>query len=135
MEPAVPKIMIVDDFPQQAVLLGCFLSSHGYEAACAHDGREAIQLLEQKTLDVILSDVCMPGMDGYELLDYVRSKSAATRVILMSGGFSFQPMLGRRRVPDAFLTKPFDTSKLLETIQAVLHSQTASASTHLLPAL
>jgi CheY-like chemotaxis protein len=123
--------MIVDDYSQNAVLLSYFLSRQGY----ATNGREAMQLLERERSDLILSDVSMPEMDGYELLEYVRLNFASTRVILMSGDFVLARTLSGCRAPDALLIKPFDPKKLLETIQSALDPQAAPAFATVVTAL
>ena len=123
MEDPARKILVVDDYPQTVALLSSFLAEQGYEVACANNGRRAVEMLERGRFDLVLSDVSMPEMGGYELLEYVRSKFASTCVILMSGDFT----LGRPRLiyrgPEAFLTKPLDLNKLLEAIQSALEPE------------
>ena len=91
------------------------LGLHGYTAVCAKDGREAVEVLDRVTPDVILLDVRMPRMDGYEFLSWLRGQGRLARipVIVMSGTDS---------VPEAkvFLAKPADPLAVLAAVIAAL---------------
>ncbi|HMR67817.1 MAG TPA: response regulator, partial [Anaerolineae bacterium] len=64
-------ILIVDDEPVTLTVLECLLQQHGYQILLAHDGSEALDLLRRRPIDLILADVAMPGLNGYQLCEQV----------------------------------------------------------------
>jgi CheY-like chemotaxis protein len=114
------KILVVDD---DQITLGnvCqFLNQEGYEVKCATDGLQALNLLEQERFHLVLSDIFMPEMNGYELLGQVRGRFVRTPMILMTGDFTLGPPRVSYGDADAYLLKPLDLENLLHTLRSVL---------------
>jgi DNA-binding response OmpR family regulator len=114
------KILVVDD---DRVTLGnvCqFLNQEGYEIKCATDGLQALKLLEQERVHLVLSDIFMPEMNGYQLLSQVRGRFVRIPIILMTGDFTLGPPRVSCGEADAYLLKPLDLENLVHTIRAVL---------------
>ena len=114
-----PKILIVDDDHSLCNSLKGFLNNQAARILTAHNGREAIELLEKDKIDLILLDVVMPEIGGYQVMDYIESQGLETLVILMTG---YAPT--DSEVPPkgayGYLIKPFDLEKLVTTIENAL---------------
>jgi signal transduction histidine kinase len=121
-----PAILVVDDNQTLNRVLCELLQVQGYTVDAAYDGREALDFLRTRTPDLIISDVVMPQIDGYELLRKVRDNPATHHVpvIFLT---AFDTPEGRRRAKEAgavdFLTKPLDDVDLLVTVRAALSHQ------------
>lgn len=113
-----PEILIVDDDPNFRVLLEEYFSKQGFHADAVGGGADAISLLSQKEFDVALLDLVMPGMDGYDVMDYINDKELATHIIVITGHASKQSAVAslRKGVYD-FLGKPFDMEELYVSVQ------------------
>ena len=117
-----PKILIVDDDPTLCKSLKVFLSDKYSDIATAFSGREAIELLEADTFDLILLDVIMPDMSGYQLIDYINKNGLKTSVILIT---AYAPTELEKEIPSKgvydSIMKPFDLEKLVGTVQNALN--------------
>lgn len=119
------RLLVVDDDEAFRTTIGRDLAEHGYEVALAQNAHEAARTLSEQTIDIMLTDLRMPGADGIDLLDRVRSLSTNTRTILMSGYASardYQRAIecGAVRV----LCKPFTSSELLLAIRQAVDCET-----------
>ncbi|HBE72805.1 MAG TPA: hypothetical protein DDW31_01685 [candidate division Zixibacteria bacterium] len=111
------KLMIVEDEPVLAGTVAALLGQERYAIVTAADGRQATAMIAREKPDIILSDLVMPGMDGMQLLDWVREKGYDCAFILMTVKDSaFGPISRGRHVPDFCLTKPFDRKSLLDAV-------------------
>jgi len=109
-----PTVLIADDEPAIVDLLAQFLEDEGYEVECATDGLMALEMMRKSRPDLVIADVMMPKMDGFELLDELAANSEAVPVILMSAA-----VVSRREgVP--FIAKPFDLGELLDLVTSHL---------------
>lgn len=120
------KILVVDD--QQGVLeiLTLLLERHGFVVVTAESGEEALPLLEHVSPDVIISDVRMPGMDGWEFFKKVRlHPNAGTAPFIFLTGLSSPPdrVRGLKMGADDFVSKPFDGQELLARIERCIERQ------------
>ncbi|MDD5371720.1 MAG: response regulator transcription factor [Anaerolineaceae bacterium] len=114
------KILLVDDDPTLLRFLGDYLVNHGYHVMKAANGTEALRQAYHDHPDLILLDVMMPGMDGWEVCARIREMSDVP-VILVSGKTSeVDKLRGFRLGVDDYVTKPFSMAELLARIQAVL---------------
>lgn len=97
------------------------LETAGYQVIDAADGEEALELLTNQSVDLLLTDIYMPGMSGLELLERAREIRPDLRAIVMTGHKTSEAVIGalRNRACE-FLTKPFHTEELLEAIQSVM---------------
>ncbi len=109
-------ILIVDDEPAIRDAIAMLLGEEGFRVHTAWDGREALELLRRSHPDVIVSDVMMPVMNGYELVEELRAHNDLTPVILMSAGS--HPLSGKPNVVS--LSKPFDLDHLLTLVAELL---------------
>ena len=115
------KILIVEDDKDLNKFLSLSLRDNGYEPTSCFDGAEALQRLETQTFDMILTDVMMPRMDGFELAENVRLTDKTTPIVFMTAKDDKQSkMLGYKLGIDDYVTKPFDMDVLLLKIGAVL---------------
>ena len=118
-----PVILVVDDQPQNIELLEAYLVPHGYEIIQAANGEEALGKLSGNQIDLILLDVLMPGMDGFEVTRRVRQDNAhrLLPIILITGLQGPEDRVkGIEAGCDDFLSKPYDDLELLARVQSLL---------------
>jgi DNA-binding NtrC family response regulator len=113
-------VLIVDDEPNMRTTLADILRNEGYETATAETGEQAIEMCRQRTYDIVLMDVRMPGIDGVEAFREIRREQAGARIILMTA-YSLDEL--KRAALDegaiAFLPKPLDVENVLNLISEV----------------
>ncbi len=117
------KILIVDDEPNIVMSLEYTFRKSGYEVFIARDGKEAIDILEVQTPDMIILDVMMPNVDGYATIEYVKKQPQLKhcRVIFLSAKNKESDIeKGLQLGADAYMTKPFSIKKLIEQVQELL---------------
>ena len=109
------KVLIVEDDPVTRKLLEKKLVNEGYEVECANNGSEAIDLLSEKTYDVVLTDLMLPGnIDGIGVLEFSKSKREKTEVILVTAYASVESAVETMKKGAAdYLTKPINIDELL----------------------
>jgi len=118
------KILIVEDSITQAMQLQHILDENGYDAAIAANGREALQFIGASEPSIVISDIVMPEMDGFELCRNIKidERSRTTPVILLTSLSDPQDVIGAVQCgADQFITKPYDEKHLLATIEYLLH--------------
>jgi DNA-binding NtrC family response regulator len=113
------RILLVEDDLRIRKNLASFLRIEGYEVNEASNGKEAIEVLQKDEIDLVLSDVVMPGPDGFHLLQHVRSVTPEIPVFLMSGYFINPHQIVKEGAAD-FITKPFHLTELLSKLKLVL---------------
>ncbi|MCG3126385.1 MAG: Anaerobic nitric oxide reductase transcription regulator NorR [Phycisphaerae bacterium] len=114
------RILVVDDEPLKRITLQIELSEAGYEVLEAADARTARRLFDANPVDVVVSDVRMPGMDGFELLTYVKQASPDTIVILITAYATVDAAVEAiKRGAYDYITKPFTTQELLARLDRV----------------
>src|SRR5215211_402207 len=96
------------------------LSSEGYRVVTAVDGAEALRELGRDGLDLVVLDVMLPRLSGFEVLKKIRQKSNVPVVMLTAKGQSVDKVVGLELGADDYITKPFDTKELLARIRAIL---------------
>ena len=113
------KILIVEDELKISKLIELNLTQAGYSCTCAYDGETAADILENTRFDLILLDVMLPGVNGYELMDFIRPLSIP--VIFLTAMASVENRVhGLRLGADDYLTKPFEIVELLARVESVL---------------
>ena len=120
-------VLIVDDEPNIITSLKFLMKKEGYEVAVATDGEAALRVMEQRPPDLVLLDIMIPKLDGFGLLEKIRSDSALknVRVILLTAkGRSIEQEKGIALGADEYVTKPFSTRKLTQTVQQLLKTAT-----------
>jgi putative two-component system response regulator len=118
-----PVILVVDDQPQNIELLEAYLVPQGYEVVKAANGEEALEKLSSNPIDLILLDVMMPGMDGFEVARRVRQddKNRLLPIVLVTALRETEDRVkGIEAGCDDFLSKPFDKVELLARVQSLL---------------
>jgi len=121
MPPEKPKILLVDDDPAMLRLLGKWLESDGYEVHCAHDGRQARELIELARPSILIPDWDVPELDGVELMRWVRGLDFGHyiyTIFLTARGDSADMLSGLEAGADDFLKKPVDRNELTARLRA-----------------
>ena len=113
------RILAVDDEKPIAELLRLSLARAGYQCVCAYDGIEAANLIEKETFDLILLDIMLPGIDGYELMDYIRTTDIPV-IFLTAKNAVADRVKGLRMGAEDYIVKPFDILELLARVDGVL---------------
>ena len=114
------KILIVDDDVNIAELLKIYLEKERYETVLAHDGREAIALFEKEQPDLVLLDVMLPKLDGWQVCRRIRENSFVPIIMLTAKGETFDKVLGFDIGCDDYIVKPFDAKEVVARVKAVL---------------
>ena len=123
------KILIVDDDTNIAELISLYLTKECFETRMVEDGEEAIKAFEEFQPNLILLDLMLPGMDGYEVCRTVRKVSSVPIIMLSAKGEVFDKVLGLELGADDYMIKPFDSKELVARVKAVLRRfQPAEAS-------
>lgn len=117
---AKQKILIVDDDENIAELISLYLMKECYDTKCVHDGEQAIQAFESYNPNLILLDLMLPGMDGYQVCREIRTKANVPIIMLSAKGEIFDKVLGLELGADDYMIKPFDTKELVARVKAVL---------------
>jgi len=117
---AMAKLLLVDDEERMLRLLDLFLSPLGHFCMKATSGQEALELVQQKEFDLILLDVMMPKMDGWEACSQIRQISNVPIIMLTARNQNYDMVKGLTLGADDYITKPFDEQVLIARIEAVL---------------
>ena len=114
------KIMIADDDINICELLRLYLGKEGYTPILAHDGNEAVEKFDLEKPDLILLDIMMPQLDGWQVCRKIRKKSQCPIIMLTAKGELFDKVLGLELGADDYIVKPFETKEVMARIKAVL---------------
>ncbi|MCQ4936912.1 MULTISPECIES: response regulator transcription factor [Anaerotignum] len=114
------KILIVDDDKHIAELISLYLEKEGFDTREAYDGREAIKEIGAIKPDLVILDLMLPGMDGYQVCAEVRKTSNVPIIMLTAKGETFDKVLGLELGADDYIVKPFDSKELVARVKAVL---------------
>lgn len=120
------KILIVEDEAAIANLIRTNLNDAGYRCTCAYDGLQASDLIEKERFDLVLLDIMLPKMDGYELLEYI--KTMEIPVIFLTAKSSVEDIVkGLKLGAEDYLAKPFEIIELLARVETVLRRYNKNA--------
>ena len=115
------KVLIVDDEPNIVMALEYALKKKKFTVFIARDGDEAIEIVAKENPTMVLLDIMMPKVDGYEALQAIKKQNAATKVIFISAKNKPEDVQkGLDMGADAYFTKPFSIKKLLQEIEILL---------------
>ena len=114
------KILIVDDDTNIAELISLYLMKECYDTKMVHDGESALKELQLFQPNLILLDLMLPGMDGYQVCREIRTKSQVPIIMLSAKGEVFDKVLGLELGADDYIVKPFDTKELVARVKANL---------------
>lgn len=123
------NILIVDDDENIAELISLYLNKECYETKIAASGTEALQLFEEYSPDLVLLDVMLPGMDGYQVCTEIRKTSNTPIIMLSAKGEVFDKVLGLKIGADDYIVKPFDSNELVARVGALLRRSAMTEST------
>ncbi|MCI5873057.1 MAG: response regulator transcription factor [Clostridiales bacterium] len=114
------KILIVDDDNNIAELISLYLTKECFDTKIVNDGEEALVAFEQYAPNLILLDLMLPGIDGYQVCREVRAKANVPIIMLSAKGEIFDKVLGLELGADDYIIKPFDSKELVARVKAVL---------------
>lgn len=114
------KILIVDDDVNIAELISLYLTKECFDTLMVHDGDEAISSFSTYEPNLILLDLMLPGIDGYEVCREIRKTSSVPIIMLSAKGEIFDKVLGLELGADDYIIKPFDSKELVARVKAVL---------------
>lgn len=114
------KILIVDDDNNIAELIALYLTKECFETAIVNDGEEALTRFQTFGPNLILLDLMLPGIDGYQVCREIRQKSDVPIIMLSAKGETFDKVLGLELGADDYIIKPFDSKELVARVRAVL---------------
>ena len=114
------KILIVDDDENICELLNLYLKKDGFDTVMAFDGMQAVEYAEKSNPALILLDIMLPKLDGWQVCREIRKNSDVPIIMLTAKGETFDKILGLELGADDYITKPFDTKEVIARIRAVL---------------
>ncbi len=114
------KILFIDDDPNICRLVQLYLEKEGYQVAIANRGDEGLALFKQEDPDLVLLDIMLPGMDGWQVCRAIRQTSNVPIIMLTAKDETFDKVLGLELGADDYLTKPFEPKELIARVKAVL---------------
>ena len=117
---ALEKILIVDDDTNICELLRLYIEKEGFSVIIANDGASAVQLFREQQPDLMLLDIMLPKLDGWQVCREVRKTSDKPIIMLTAKGETFDKVLGLELGADDYIVKPFDTKEVVARIKAVL---------------
>ena len=122
------KILVVDDDQHIAELISLYLMKDGYDTQEVYDGKQALEAVTTYEPDLILLDLMLPGMDGYQVCTEVRKTSKVPIIMLTAKGETFDKVLGLELGADDYIVKPFDPKELVARVKAVLRRYEAGSA-------
>ena len=114
------KIMVVDDDQNICELLRLYLEKEDYTVAIANDGKQALEMFTKENPDLMLLDIMLPGLDGWQVCREIRKKSQCPIIMLTAKGEVFDKVLGLELGADDYVVKPFEAKEVVARIKAVL---------------
>jgi DNA-binding response OmpR family regulator len=128
MNMSMGKILICDDDRNICELLRLYLEKEGYALAIANDGEEALAKFSSEAPDLILLDIMMPKLDGWQVCREIRKKSNVPIIMITAKGETFDKVLGLELGSDDYVVKPFDPKEIVARIKAIMRRTGKSAS-------
>lgn len=122
------KILIVDDDNNIAELISLYLTKECYDTIIVNDGESVMPVMEAQEPNLILLDIMLPGMDGYQVCREVRAKYSVPIIMLSAKGEVFDKVLGLELGADDYIEKPFDSKELVARVKAVLRRYKPAAT-------
>lgn len=118
------KVLIVDDDNNICNLLRLYLEKEGFETATAPDGEKALELFESEKPDLILLDIMLPKLDGWQVCREIRKTSQCPIIMITAKDETFDKVLGLELGADDYIVKPFETKEVVARVRAVLRRAT-----------
>ena len=117
---AMGKILVADDDQNICELIRLYLEKEGYSVVIAHDGEEAVEQFSAEAPDLVLLDIMMPKLDGWQVCREIRKSSNTPIIMITAKGETFDKVLGLELGADDYVVKPFETKEIVARIKAVL---------------
>lgn len=114
------NVLIADDNPDITDVLSSYINKEGYEAIVAADGEEALEKFEKYAPSLVLLDVMMPKMDGYEVCRKIRERSDVPVILVTARGEDFERIMGLDIGADDYIVKPFSPSEVMARVRAIM---------------
>lgn len=114
------KILVVDDDQNICELLKLYLENDGYTVFVANDGQEAVNMFQSKSPDLVLLDIMLPKMDGWQVCREIRAHSKVPIIMLTAKGDERDELLGFELGVDEYISKPFSPKILVARVEAIL---------------
>ena len=124
----VEKILVVDDDLNICELLRLYLTKEGYSVVIANDGVSAVTMFQEERPNLVLLDIMLPKLDGWQVCREIRKFSETPIIMLTAKGEVFDRVLGLELGADDYVVKPFDTKEIVARIKAVLRRSASSAA-------
>lgn len=121
------RILVVDDDSNICELLRLYMEKDGYAVSIAYDGETAVRMFGEVKPDIILLDIMLPKMDGWQVCREIRKTSEIPIIMVTAKGETFDKVLGLELGADDYIVKPFDAKEVMARIKAVLR-RTATAT-------
>lgn len=121
------KILVVDDDQHIAELISLYVMKEGFDTKEVYDGKQALEEVKIYQPDLILLDLMLPGMDGYQVCAEIRKTNKVPIIMLTAKGETFDKVLGLELGADDYIVKPFEPKELVARIKAVLRRYTTKA--------
>ena len=125
---AMGKVLVADDDKNICELLRLYLVKEGFQVVLAGDGEQALARFSAENPDIILLDVMMPRLDGWQVCREIRKKSECPIIMITAKGETFDKVLGLELGADDYVVKPFETKEIVARIKAVLRRTGKSAA-------
>jgi len=122
------RLLIVDDDTELCSLLQEFLQREGFTVQCVHDGKTGLEVAQQGGIDLIILDVMLPGLDGFEILKRLRTESKIPVLMLTARGQDVDRIVGLELGADDYLPKPFNPRELSARVKAILRRTEAKTN-------
>lgn len=119
-------LLVIDDDPDLAALVAEYLGGRGFTVETAGDGKAGLERLRGAGIDLVILDVMMPGLDGFEVLREIRRDAATPVIMLTARGEDLDRIVGLELGADDYLSKPFNPRELLARVKSVLRRTAAS---------
>lgn len=128
MDNSTITILVVDDDKHIQTILELYLKKEGFNVIMCENGNDAVRIFRESSPQLVLLDVMLPGMDGFEVLSEIRKKSDTPVIMLTAKGSTTDRVLGLETGADDYVAKPFDSTELIARIKAVLRRSNVSES-------
>jgi two-component system OmpR family response regulator len=114
------RILVVDDDVNICELIRLYLEKENFEVFTAYDGNNALKVFRESAPGIVILDIMLPGLDGWQVLKEMRKVSSIPIIMLTAKGETFDKVLGLELGADDYIVKPFDTKELVARVKAVL---------------
>ncbi len=118
------KVLVVDDEPNIVLSLEFLMEQAGFQVVTAYDGEAALERISDSAPDLLLLDISLPGISGFDVLEHLRSSAATAKlpvIMLTAHGRDIEREKGMALGADDYITKPFSTQALIEKVKSLLN--------------